>query len=263
MNRINQKLTENNNTEVITGKLLSIYFTAGYPHLNDTVSIIQDLEKNGVDMIEIGLPFSDPLADGPTIQASSTQALKNGMTSELLFTQLKDIRKSVSIPLIIMGYFNPMFQYGVEAFCKKCEEVGIDGLIIPDLPVDVYHSDYKDIFEKYGLINVFLITPQTSDERIHYIDSVSNGFIYMVSSASTTGTKVGFGDEQTSYFKRISDMNLRHPQIVGFGISNNETFTQATQYAKGAIIGSAFIKHVTKMGIENLDAFTKPIIGAH
>ncbi len=253
MNRINQKLQEDK-------KLLSIYFTAGYPNLDDTASIIQDLEKSGVDMIEIGLPFSDPLADGPTIQASSTTALKNGMTTEKLFEQIKDIRKSVSIPLIIMGYFNPVLQYGVEDFCKKCQEIGIDGLILPDLPVNVYAEEYKAIFEKYGLINVFLITPQTSDERIRYIDSVSDGFIYMVSSTSTTGAKSGFGLEQSDYFKRIATMNLNNPQIVGFGISNNETFTQATQYAKGAIIGSAFIKHLTNEGIDRLDRFVNEII---
>jgi tryptophan synthase alpha chain len=253
MNKINQKLQEDK-------KLLSIYFTAGYPNIDDTVSIIQGLEKNGVDMIEIGLPFSDPLADGPTIQASSTQALKNGMTTEVLFKQLKDIRKSVTIPLIIMGYFNPMLQYGVEGFCKKCQEIGIDGLIIPDLPVDVYHDDYKATFDKYGLINVLLITPQTSDQRIRYIDSISNGFIYMVSSASTTGTQTGFGDEQTQYFERIAKMNLKNPQIVGFGISNNETFTQATKYAKGAIIGSAFVKHVTNKGVNNIDSFVNSIL---
>lgn len=253
MNRINKKLQENK-------KLLSIYFTAGYPSLNDTAKIIQDLEKSGVDMIEIGLPFSDPLADGPTIQASSTQALKNGMTTEVLFNQLKNIRKTVNIPLIIMGYFNPMLQYGVEAFCKKCQELGIDGLIIPDLPVDVYHEKYQAIFEKYGLINVFLITPQTSDERIKYIDSVSNGFIYMVSSASTTGAQSGFGEEQTAYFKRIANMNLKNPQIIGFGISNNDTFTQATTHAKGAIIGSAFVKHVTKNGVNSINSFVKSIL---
>ena len=253
MNRINQKLEEDK-------KLLSIYFTAGYPNINDTVSIIQNLEKSNVDMIEIGLPFSDPLADGPTIQDSSTKALRNGMTSELLFKQLRDIRETVSIPLIIMGYFNPMLQFGVEAFCKKCQEVGVDGLIIPDLPVDVYHKEYKSTFEKYGLINVFLITPQTSDERIRFIDSVSDGFIYMVSSASTTGAKTGFGNEQDVYFDRIAKMNLKNPQIVGFGISNNETFTQATKQAKGAIIGSAFIKYLTKNGIDTIDNFTKPIL---
>lgn len=253
MNRINKKLDANK-------KLLSIYFTAGYPSSNDTVSIIEELEKNGVDMIEIGLPFSDPLADGPTIQASSTQALKNGMTTEVLFNQLKDVRKSVSIPLIIMGYFNPILQYGVEAFCEKCKETGIDGLIIPDLPVDVYHEEYQAIFEKYGLINVFLITPQTSIDRINFIDSISKGFIYMVSSASTTGAQSGFGEEQTNYFKRISKMNLKNPQVIGFGISNNETFTQATKYAKGAIIGSAFVKHVTENGITRIDKFVKSIL---
>jgi len=185
VNRIQAKLQEDK-------KLLSIYFTAGYPNLNDTVTTIQNLEKNGVDMIEIGLPFSDPLADGPTIQESSTQALQNGMTSTLLFDQLGYIRKTVSIPLILMGYFNPMLQYGVEAFCIKCQEVGIDGLIIPDLPVEVYHEEYKAIFDRYGLLNIFLITPQTSEARIRYMDSISDGFIYMVSSASTTGSQSGF-----------------------------------------------------------------------
>lgn len=252
MNRINQKLAEDK-------KLLSIYFTAGYPAINDTAKIIQDLEKNGVDMIEIGLPFSDPLADGPTIQDSSTIALKNGMTSKLLFEQLKDIRKSVSIPLIIMGYFNPIMQYGVEAFCAKCKEIGIDGLIIPDLPVAEYHAHYQETFEKYGLINVFLITPQTSEERIRFIDSVSNGFIYMVSSASVTGSTAGFGNTQEAYFKRIDNMNLNAPQIVGFGISNNETFMQATKTTKGAIIGSAFIKHLTHNGVDKIAHFIKGI----
>jgi len=253
MNRINQKLKEDK-------KILSIYFTAGYPELNDTLPIIQQLENSGVDMIEIGLPFSDPLADGPTIQASSTQALKNGMTSTVLFDQLKDIRRKVQIPLIIMGYFNPILQYGVEAFCKKCAEVGIDGLIIPDLPVDVYNDLYKPVFEKYGLINVFLITPQTSVKRINFIDSISNGFIYMVSSASVTGSQSGFGTEQTRYFKRIAEMNLNNPQIIGFGISNNETFKQATEYAQGAIIGSAFIKYITEKGINKISDFVKTIL---
>ena len=253
MNRIKQKLNEDK-------KLLSIYFTAGYPNIDDTVSIIQNLEQSGVDMIEIGLPFSDPLADGPTIQASSTTALKNGMTTEKLFEQLKDIRKSVSIPLIIMGYFNPVLQYGVEPFCEKCQEIGIDGLILPDLPADVYDEEYKAIFEKYGLINVFLITPQTSEERIRYIDSISNGFIYMVSSASTTGTQSGFGEAQTTYFERISKMNLNNPQIVGFGISNNDTFTQVSTHTKGAIIGSAFIKYISENGINELNNFVNPIL---
>jgi tryptophan synthase alpha chain len=252
MNRINQKLQEDK-------KILSIYFSAGYPNLNDTVQIIQDLEKSGIDMIEIGLPFSDPLADGPTIQASSTQALHNGMTTQLLFDQLKDIRASVKIPLIIMGYFNPMLQYGVENFCKKCAEIGIDGLIIPDLPVDVYAEQYKEIFEKHGIINVFLITPQTADERIHFIDSVSDGFIYMVSSASVTGSQSGFGNTQEAYFKRIADMKLKNQQVIGFGIHNAETFSQATQFAKGAIIGSAFIAHLTEKGTENIADFVAAI----
>ncbi len=251
-NRINQKMQENK-------KLLSIYFTAGYPALNDTVQIIQGLEKNGVDMIEIGLPFSDPLADGPTIQDSSTAALKNGMTTEKLFEQLQDIRKTVSIPLIVMGYFNPMLQYGVAAFCKKCYEIGVDGIIMPDLPLDVYQAEYEAIFKKYGLINVFLITPQTSEERIRQIDKSSEGFIYMVSSASVTGSKSGFGNTQTKYFERIAAMNLKNPQVVGFGIKDSETFQQATRHAKGAIIGSAFIKQLTNNGVDSISDFIEKI----
>ena len=252
MNRITEKLKED-------GKLLSIYFTAGYPELEDTVPIIKELEKNGVDMIEIGLPFSDPLADGPTIQESSTAALQNGMSTELLFEQLEGIRESVNIPLIIMGYFNPVLQYGVEAFCSRCADIGIDGLILPDLPLDVYQDEYEAIFKKYGLLNMFLITPQTSDERIRQIDDASEGFIYMVSSASTTGAKTGFGTEQEQYFERIGNMRLEHPQIVGFGISNADTFEQATQLAKGAIIVSAFIKFLTKEGKEHIEKFIKSI----
>ena len=249
MNRINNKLQEDK-------KLLSIYFTAGYPKINDTVSIIEELEKNGVDMIEIGLPFSDPLADGPTIQESSTIAIENGMTTSLLFEQLKEIRKTVQIPLLIMGYFNPMMQFGIEKFCQKCAEVGIDGLIIPDLPLYVYETEYKAIFEKYDLKNVFLITPQTSNERIAQIDAISDSFIYLVSSAAVTGSQSGFGNEQMNYFKRISALNLKNPQIVGFGIKDHETFAQATKYQKGGIIGSAFIKFLAKNSINNLQKFT-------
>ncbi|WP_026933692.1 tryptophan synthase subunit alpha [Christiangramia echinicola] len=252
MNRINKKLQ-------VDQKLLSIYFTAGYPDINDTEKIIVDLEKNGVDFIEIGLPFSDPLADGPTIQESSTRALKNGMTTEKLFQQLEGIRDKVEIPLIIMGYFNPILQYGVEAFCRKCQETGIDGLIIPDLPVDVYHEHYKQLFEEYGLINIFLITPQTSNDRIRFIDSVSDGFIYMVSSASVTGSTSGFGENTKAYFKRINELKLKNPQIVGFGIKDKETFDQATQYAKGAIIGSAFIKHLNENGTANIKGFVQNV----
>jgi tryptophan synthase alpha chain len=252
MNRITKKLRED-------GKLLSIYFTAGYPEIEDTVPIIKALERNGVDMIEIGLPFSDPLADGPTIQESSTAALRKGMSTVLLFEQLEGIRNSVKIPLIIMGYFNPVLQYGVEAFCSRCADIGIDGLILPDLPLDVYQEEYEAIFKKYGLQNMFLITPQTSDERIKQIDEASEGFIYMVSSASTTGAQTGFGTAQQQYFERIARMQLEHPQIVGFGISNAETFEQATQMAKGAIIGSAFIKFLTKEGKEHIHQFIKSI----
>lgn len=252
MNRIPQKLHTKE-------KLLSIYFTAGFPKLEDTVHIIKKLENAGVDMIEIGLPFSDPLADGPTIQKSSTAALTNGMGTELLFEQLKDIREEVSIPLIIMGYFNPVLQYGVEEFCKKCQEVGVDGLILPDLPLEEYVKEYQAIFSKYGLLNIFLITPQTSEERIRTIDANSNGFIYMVSSASTTGSKQGFGSEQEDYFTRISQMNLANPLIVGFGINNAQTFQQATEKTNGAIIGSAFINHLTAKGVGQIDNFIQSI----
>lgn len=252
MNRIQSVLEQDR-------KLLSIYFTAGFPNLNDTVSILTQLQDAGVDMIELGLPFSDPLADGPTIQESSTQALKNGMTTDTLFNQLKDVRKHIHVPLIVMGYFNPMMQYGVERFCQKCQEVGIDGLIIPDLPVDVYHEQYQELFQQYGLLNMFLITPQTPEERIRYIDKVSEGFIYMVSSAATTGAQSSFGDTQTEYFKRIGAMNLNAKLLVGFGISNAETYQAATAHSKGAIIGSAFIKHLEANGADSVASFVTQI----
>ncbi|QIE59134.1 tryptophan synthase subunit alpha [Rasiella rasia] len=252
MNRIQKKLQEDK-------KLLSIYFTAGYPNIEDTVPILKSLESSGVDMVEIGLPFSDPLADGPTIQASSTKALQNKMTTQKLFEQLEDIRETVTIPLLIMGYFNPIYQYGVEAFCKKCNEIGIDGLIIPDLPLDQYQEHYQSIFERYGLNNIFLITPQTTANRIKEIDAASTGFIYMVSSASTTGGTVGFGNDQDSYFERISAMQLSNPTIVGFGINNAETFQRATRTSQGAIIGSAFIKMLSTKGVDGIPGFIKSI----
>ena len=210
-------------------------------------------------MIELGLPFSDPLADGPTIQGSSTQALRNGMTTDKLFTQLEGIRVRIHVPLIVMGYFNPMMQYGVERFCKRCQEVGIDGLIIPDLPADVYHTQYQSLFQQYGLLNMFLITPQTPDERIRYIDQVSEGFIYMVSSAATTGAQGSFGDTQQHYFQRIADMKLQSKLLVGFGISNAETYQSAVAHSQGAIIGSAFIKHLEANGNQSVQAFVKTI----
>lgn len=254
MNRIDQKFRENK-------KLLSIYFSAGFPNLDDTVPILKKLQTAGVDMVEIGLPFSDPLADGPTIQASSSQAILNGMTTEKLFSQLEGIRKHIKIPLVLMGYFNPMMQYGIEKFCSRCETIGIDGIIIPDLPVDVYHENYKALFDKHGLYNMFLITPQTSEARIKYIDKVSNGFIYMVSSASVTGAKSTFGNTQTEYFKRIATLNLKTPTVIGFGISNQETYKIACDQSRGAIIGSAFIQFLEKEGEEKIGSFIKSIRG--
>jgi tryptophan synthase alpha chain len=252
MNRIQTSLALNK-------KLLSIYFTAGFPAIDDTVSVLEQLQEAGVDMIELGLPFSDPLADGPTIQESSTKALQNGMTTDKLFDQLQGIRKTIDVPLIVMGYFNPMMQFGVERFCKRCQEVGIDGLIIPDLPVDVYHEKYQKLFQQYGLLNMFLITPQTPYDRIDYIDKVSEGFIYMVSSAATTGAQGSFGNEQEQYFKRIGTMNLKSKLLVGFGISNRETYDAAVAHSQGAIIGSAFIKHLEKNGSNSVKKFIEQI----
>ena len=254
MNRINKVLKEKKN-------ILSIYFTAGYPNINDTEEIITKLSECDVDMIEIGLPFSDPLADGPTIQESSTIALNNGMNSIKLFDQLKDIRKKTDIPLIIMGYFNPILQFGVEEFCKKCNTVGIDGLIIPDLPVEIFEKDYKHIFDENNLLNMFLITPQTSNERIRFIDKVSKGFIYMVSSFSITGAVNSFDENQKKYFKRINSMDLKSELLIGFGISNNKTFLDAIKNSRGAIIGSAFIKFIKNNGKENVNDFINLIRG--
>ena len=240
-------------------KILSIYFSAGYPNPDDTITIIKALQSSGVDMIEIGLPFSDPLADGPTIQKSSTCALRNGMSTEKLFDQLENIRDNIHIPLVLMGYFNPIMQYGIERFCQKCQSIGIDGLIIPDLPIDLYHEYYKEVFDKYNLYSMFLITPQTPEARIRFIDSISNGFIYMVSSASVTGAQNTFGKIQEDYFKRIANMKLSTPQIVGFGISNASTYQMATKYSSGGIIGSAFIKFLEKNGVAAIPEFIKSI----
>jgi len=235
-NRINQLFdTKKEN-------ILSVYFTAGYPNLNDTVEIIRLLEKHGADLIEIGMPFSDPTADGPTIQKSSEKALKNGMHLELLFEQLAEIRKTVKIPLVLMGYINPVLHFGIEAFCKKCAEIGIDGTILPDLPLEEYEEHYKKYFAKHELHNIMLITPQTSEKRIRQIDAVSGGFIYMVSSASVTGAGKKVEDFHEDYFVRIQNMGLTNSRLIGFGISDKATFENACKYASGAIIGSAFIK---------------------
>ena len=235
MNRINKLFEQKKNN------ILSIYFTAGFPQLNDTRSIICELQSNGIDLIEIGIPFSDPMADGPTIQESGTIALRNGMSLHLLFDQLTDIRKDVNIPLILMGYLNPVMQYGFENFCKKCAEIGIDGAIIPDLPFDDYIREYKPLADKYNVKIVMLITPETSDERIRLIDENTNSFIYMVSSAATTGAQSSFDDKKQSYFKRINSMNLCNPRLIGFGISNKATLEAAQANSSGAIIGSKFI----------------------
>jgi len=221
--------------------ILSIYFTAGFPHLYDTVDVIKELQANGIDLIEVGIPFSDPMADGPTIQESGTIALKNGMTLNKLFEQLANIRKDVQIPLIMMGYLNPIMQYGFENFCKKCKEVGLDGAIIPDLPFDDYMKEYKSVAEKYDIKVIMLITPETADERIRLIDENTDGFIYMVSSAATTGAQKSFDEQKQAYFKKINGMNLRNPRLIGFGISNKATLQAAQANSSGAIIGSKFI----------------------
>ena len=223
-------------------RVLSIYFTAGFPQLEDTLPVMQALESAGADIIEIGMPYSDPIADGPTIQDSNMVALDNGMNMKKLFEQLQEMRQSISIPVVLMGYLNPIIQYGIEAFCKKCQDIGVDGLIVPDLPMQQYLDEYKRLFEDYGLSNTFLISPQTSENRIREIDEHSNGFIYMVSSHSITGAKSEISEEQIDYFKRVEAMNLRNARLIGFGISDKKTFTTASTYSNGAIIGSAFIK---------------------
>jgi tryptophan synthase alpha chain len=221
--------------------LLSVYYTAGFPTLTATIPIAQHLEKAGVDIIEIGIPFSDPIADGPTIQESNKIALDNGMNLHLLLEQVRGIRKCVSLPIILMGYLNPVLQFGFEKFVKEAARVGVDGLILPDLPVDEYLLMYKKIVDENELTNTFLISPTTSEKRIRKIDAASNGFIYAVSSSSTTGAQQGFSTEQESYFKRLQDMELVNPFLIGFGVSNHETFAAVSKYSLGAIVGSAFI----------------------
>jgi len=236
MNRLNRLFAEQ------PDHILNIYFTAGFPKLQDTTTIISSLAEAGVDLIEVGMPYSDPLADGPTIQRSSMKALQNGMTLPLLFEQLAEVRSRVDVPLILMGYFNQVMQHGEDNFIRKCVEVGIDGVILPDLPLFEYETYYQQAFEKAGIDVSFLITPQTDDERIRKVDELTRGFIYMVSNSSITGAKSGISERQLAYFNRINGMNLKNPRLIGFGISNHETFETACQYARGAIIGSAFIR---------------------
>ena len=235
MNRINQLFSNKKEN------ILSIYFCAGTPTLTGTVPTIQALEAAGIDMIEIGIPFSDPMADGPVIQDAATKALRNGMTLHTLFGQLEDIRKTVRIPLILMGYLNPIMQFGFETFCQRCNEVGIDGVIIPDLPFKDYLEEYKPVADKYDIKVIMLITPETSEPRIREIDAHTDGFIYMVSSAAITGAQKDFNEQKQAYFRRIAAMNLRNPRMIGFGISNKQTLEAATAHAAGAIIGSKFV----------------------
>ena len=256
MNRINRLFSNK------TGNILSVYFTAGFPERDSTVEVIKSLAHAGADMIEIGMPFSDPLADGPVLQKSNSVALKNGMSVKLLFEQLRDIRAKVGIPLLLMGYFNPVYQYGVKKFCDSCAETGIDGIIIPDLPPEVaLENGTAAHLQNSGIHNVCLISPQTSEARIRHIDENSGGFIYMVSSSSTTGAKGSFSESQLSYFRRIRDMKLKNPYLIGFGISEARSFREACKYAEGAIIGSAFVKMLeTSQNIENdISRFVKRI----
>ncbi len=236
MNRINQLFASK------PENLLSLYFCAGAPTLDGTADVIRAMQQKGIAMVEIGVPFSDPMADGPVIQEAATQALCNGMSLRLLFEQLKDIRKDVTIPLILMGYMNPVMQFGFERFCQKCVEVGIDGMILPDLPFKDYMEDFKPIADKYDLRIIMLITPETSEERIRFIDDNTDGFIYMVSSAAITGAQKEFNEAKQAYFNKVHAMNLKHPTMIGFGISNKQTLQSAQANANGAIIGSKFVQ---------------------
>jgi len=238
MNRITQLFKEKKNN------ILSIYYTAGFPGIGDTVAIAEALEEAGADMLEIGFPYSDPVADGPVIQASSKQSLDSGMDLNLLFAQLKELRKKVNIPVLLMGYVNPVLQFGVENFCKACVEAGVDGCIVPDLPMYEYEELYKDIFLQHGLSNIFLVTPQTSEERIRKIDELSNGFIYLISTSATTGQNLQVSDVTTTYFSRVANMGLKNPTMIGFGIRDKQTFDAACQYANGGIIGTAFVSAI-------------------
>ena len=254
MNRINKLFKEKKD------KILSIYFTAGYPSLNDTTEIIKTLDKCGVDLIEIGMPFSDPIADGPVIQDSSNVAIDNGMNLNLLFKQLADIRKITDIPIILMGYVNPVYQFGYDTFIKKILECDLDGLILPDLPLDDYKNKFQKVFDNENISFISLITPNTSEDRVKQIDKNSNGFIYMVSSSSITGKKSSFDDKQIKYFNKISSLSLKNPTVIGFGISDKKSFEQACEYSQGAIIGTKFIKEISKGNLsESIKGFIASI----
>lgn len=252
-----------NNIDKNSKNLLSIYYTAGYPHLDSTLPIAAELEKAGVDFLEIGFPYSDPVADGPTIQEASQVALKNGMTLKILFEQLRSLRKKVSIPVFLMGYLNPVLQYGVENFLKSCKETGVNGVILPDLPMYAYEGEFKPLFEKYGIHLIFLVTPQTSEERIRKIDALSHSFIYLLSSNATTGKQLQVDDKTQNYFQRIHDMHLKSPTIVGFGISDRDSFEKAVRNTQGAIIGSAFVKQLkdSENYLKNIVPFIRKVKG--
>ena len=254
MNRIQHTITSK-------GKdILNVYFTAGYPTLDSIVPIIQSLEEAGADIIELGMPYSDPLADGLTIQQSSEQALANGLNLKNLFESIADARKSCSIPIIMMGYFNQLLQYGIEDFLQLAQKNGVDGMIIPDLPMEIYKRDYQKLFAKYNMAMSFLITPMTSDDRIHLADELSDAFIYMVSQSSITGKKGDISNNQREYFERIDNMDLNSPRLIGFGIHDNETYRTACNYSHGAIIGSAFIRALKDC--KNVTATTKQFVSA-
>lgn len=255
MNRINALFEDRKK------KVLSVYFTAGYPELNNTLEIIKELDKAGVDMIEIGMPFSDPVADGPVIQRSSEQALLNGMTLNLLFEQLSAIREVTNVPLILMGYINPVFRFGFEEFLSKCMDVGIDGTIIPDLPVEEFKESYESLFAKYNILNIFLLTPQTPVDRIIYLDRISKGFLYIVSTSATTGGTISFDQSHLNYFRKVNDLKLKTPGLIGFGISDKTTYDQASGFSSGVIIGSAFIRALDEKGTlpEKITRFIKTI----
>jgi tryptophan synthase alpha chain len=249
-------------------RLLNLYFTAGFPNLTDTRTVLQGLQTAGVNMVEIGMPYSDPVADGETIQQSNQAALENGMSLRVLFEQLAGFRTNsgtepITIPVLLMGYINPVLQFGVENFCRMCREVGVDGVILPDLPMNLFVEEYKATFDRYGILNIFLITPQTTDERIRLIDEVSDGFIYMVSSASITGSVTGISPEMRAYFERVGNMNLRNPRLIGFGIKDRETFEAAAEFANGAIVGSAFVRHLHENGPDaaKIQAFVEMVRG--
>jgi tryptophan synthase alpha chain len=253
MNRIEKLFSEKKSN------ILSIYFTAGFPRLNDTAEILNALQKHGADMVEIGMPYSDPLADGPVIQHSSMVAIRNGITIQILFDQLKGYRNNFYLPLILMGYLNPVMQYGIERFCMDAHNAGIDGIILPDLPLHEYETEYKVIFQKYNLHFIFLITPETSEDRIRKIDEAGSGFIYAVSSSSITGTEKNLAAQET-YFQRLKEMNLKNNIMVGFGIRDHETFLQACEHAAGAIIGTAYIKAIENS--VNIDADTQEFLNS-